>query len=101
MTYFFAEIANEKVKSFSEIPTPKGLPFIGAFFDITKFRNFDVKYMYDFTRNRHKQLGPIYRETAFLGKFLIQILGKVVFILPAVDPEWLIYSTPVMCIDAS
>lgn len=47
-------------RSYEDIPTPKGLPIIGTFLDIVKSGG--APYIHEYCDNRHKMLGPIYRE---------------------------------------
>lgn len=50
---------NTTTKSFEEIPTPKGLPLIGTYWEY--IRNGGGKNLHNITLKRHQELGPIYK----------------------------------------
>lgn len=51
---------SKALKSFEEIPSPKSLPFFGTTLDL--MRSGGAAQLHKYCDERHKSLGPIYRE---------------------------------------
>lgn len=55
-------------KPYSEVPKPKGLPFVGTV--LHYILNGGGKYLHEYVHKRHQQLGPILKVIAPFQKFL-------------------------------
>lgn len=55
-------MATKLLRSFSEIPGPKGLPFIGSLLDYTLFGKYSFDRIYEAFDQRSKLYGTIYKE---------------------------------------
>ncbi|XP_061192018.1 cytochrome P450 10-like [Saccostrea echinata] len=55
-------IQTSSVKSFDNIPGPKGLPVVGTLFDYMKKDGFRFNKMFEAYRQRALQFGPIFKE---------------------------------------
>lgn len=66
-----AEIAN--AKPMSEMPGPKGLPFIGTLLEYARNDGWGFKNMFTLIHNRQQKYGPIFKEK--IGNFSFVIVS--------------------------
>uniref|UniRef100_UPI000180D255 probable cytochrome P450 12a5, mitochondrial n=1 Tax=Ciona intestinalis TaxID=7719 RepID=UPI000180D255 len=59
-----------EVQSYSEIPGPRGLPFLGSVLEYTAIGKFSPKQFHKALRSRHGRYGKIFRERLLQDEFV-------------------------------